>query len=380
VASLREWTRQQRRRAAMGCGAHGKIRDNQVFREYDFFMKMGRGATSQVHEAVSKKGQLPFAIKCVVREEAEAHGCDDLQKVKSTWGLLEHPNICRLYATFQDHVLHYFVMEMCGGGTLFQLLEDEVVLEEDQAANYGRQMSSALAYLHGKEICHRDVKPESWLMSDKTPDARPMLINFTLAELCLSENNMTQPCGTLHYLAPEVLRGNYGKRADVWSLGVILFLALYASYPFDGESVQQVMSSILTSEPAWCDSCQSLSNDASDLLRKLLTKEPDQRISASLALEHSFLRGKAQAKASPPSVTAAVDRQSKILSQQMQLPGSDRPGKAGPRRSFMVTSALVQEMRSCPPARTMLAKPFEEEEEEEEQEGWNHPFAVVPNG
>merc|ERR1719450_1863596 len=106
-------------------------------------------------------------------------------------------------------------------------------------------MVSAVAHLHDRGLCHRDLKPESWLMSDNAPDARVKLINFGLAEPCKEDTDLTQPCGTLHYLAPEVLRGSYGKASDNWTLGVVLFLALYAAYPFDGESCPSVMQSIL---------------------------------------------------------------------------------------------------------------------------------------
>lgn len=337
----------------MGCGRSREdpayLEGLLIFRKYDFVMCRGRGATSQVHEAIDKESGQSFAIKCVVKKEAEALGRFNLgREAEKRWGVLEHPNICRLHATYEDLDLEYLVMELCDGGTLFERLEEAIVLEETEAARLGLQMTHAVAHLHDKSICHRDLKPESWLMADNSLDARVKLINFGLAEHCNGDFELTQPCGTLHYLAPEVLRGRYGKPADTWTLGVVLFLALYAAYPFDGESCTSVMQSILGSEPDWSDSCYALSAEARDLLHKLLAKDPYARMTASQAINHKWFSSKPRqslAGGSTDRKSQAILRKS-LMHQISHGPGSKASlgENLGPRRSQLVTSDLVRNL------------------------------------
>jgi len=312
----------------MGCPFSKKIVEVQesweVYRKYEFLCLLGKGSTSQVHEAQNKTTGEACAIKCVVTTEAEKAGRLHLGQVaQELWGMLEHPNVCKLLSMYQDQQLQYFVMELLNGSTLFGRLEEQIVLMEADAGRMGFQMFSALDYIHGKDICHRDPKPESWLLSDNTPQAKVKLIDFGLAEVC-REGGLTEPCGTLHYLAPEVLRGSYGKAADVWTLGVVLFLALYADYPFDGESAPAVMQSILSIEPDWSDSCFALSPDARNLLHKLLVKDEAGRPTSAAVVQHGWFRARQRY-----SVLNPGDRQS-ILQ-----------GRRGPRHSLLVTGQMV---------------------------------------
>lgn len=173
------------------------------------------------------------------------------------------------------------------GSTLFERLEDAMFLTELECARIAQQMFSAVLHMHRREICHRDLKLENWrLMGDESAPC-VKLVNFAVSEFC-REAVLTRPCGTLHYLAPEVLRARYGKAADVWTLGVVIFLSLYAAYPFDGDSCLAVMQGILSSEPKWSECCNSLSPEAGELLRRLLSKDPHRRICAKEALAHEW--------------------------------------------------------------------------------------------
>jgi len=276
----------------MGCqnsGARSPQDNVEVFIKYDFVAKLGTGASSQVHEAALRSTGESVAVKCVVKEEASKRGDRNLHHEATLMKMLRHENICRIQEIFEDTLVFYFVMELCRGGKLFDRLEVDIVLEEDDATRIGREMASAVSHVHERGIVHRDMKPENWLLSGTTPEGTIKLINFSLAELCDAETTLTQPCGTLHYVAPEVLRGGYGQPTDMWTVGVVIFLMLYASYPFDGESCSTVMRSILGSEPDWSDSCYALSTLAKDFLKQCLTKDPSSRITADKALRHGWL-------------------------------------------------------------------------------------------
>jgi len=169
------------------------------------------------------------------------------------------------------------------------------------------------------------------MMSDNSREAHVKLIDFGLAARCKTDT-LTHACGTLHYLAPEVLRGEYGKAADVWTLGVVLFLSMYADYPFDGESATSVMQSILTAQPEWSDSCYALSPESLALLKKTLHKEKHLRLTATAALQHSWFG--ARSRYSVPSVNAAEDAKLK----------KKHSARGGPRHSAMVDEQLMRRL------------------------------------
>jgi len=264
-----------------------------VFLKYDIETpKLGTGGHSQIFEASNRATKETCAIKCVVCENANDRPRKELAKEIAIMRKFEHENVCRLFETFEDESIYYLVIELCMGGPLFDHLEADIVVEEDQAARLVNDMVSAVTHIHAKDIIHRDLKPENFLLSECSLESKVKLINFQTAESCTKEETLTKPCGTLHYVAPEVLRGRYGRAADMWSLGIVTFLMVYAAYPFDGSSTSGIMKAILTGNPDWTDSCYALSNVAMDFLKQVLTKNPKVRLTAAEALEHNWLTRK----------------------------------------------------------------------------------------
>lgn len=271
---------------------HDPFENFQVFKKYTFNgVKLGVGATSQVHEVTRTGYDGTYAVKIIVKDEAEISGRSqkDLQQEVATMSRLKHLNICKFYEMFEDSDLMYWVFENCEGGSLFEKLEVEAVLEEPVAKPMAKDMFSAVTYLHQSGYVHRDLRPENWMLSDFSDDAKLKLTHFRLTVTHADSAYLTQPCGTLHYVAPEVLRGSYGRPSDVWTIGVLLFLMVYGSYPFDGDSSQVVLAKILGEEADWSNSCYALSADAKDILKRLLTKDPAQRISLTEAYKHRWL-------------------------------------------------------------------------------------------
>jgi len=280
----------------MGAVVHTGVSDAfegyEIFKKYSFSgIKLGAGTTSQVHEAMGISSGTTFAVKIIVKEEAQLVGKskDLLHKEANIMRQLRHPNICQFHELFEDKDLIYFVFELCDGGTLFDKLEYDLILEENVAKKFLKGMLRAVAHLHDKGYIHRDLRPENWMLSDWSDKAEIKLANCGMCVECQSDTRLSQPCGTLHYVAPEVLRGDYGRPSDVWTIGVVLFLILYGSYPFDGDSAREVMTVILISEPAWGDSCQQLSSEVKNLLKGLLDKEPSRRLPIEVALRHPWV-------------------------------------------------------------------------------------------
>lgn len=207
-------------------------------------------------------------------------------------------------------------------GKLFDRLEADIVLEEEEAARIAGEMVSAAAYIHDRHVVHRDMKPENWLITESSSgQGHVKLVNFGTARRCKSWDFLTEPCGTLHYVAPEVLRGSYSHPIDMWTLGVVIFLTIYATYPFDGESCSEVIKSILGQDPDWSDSCYALSPVALDFLKQALTKDPANRITPSLALNHAWIASAYQG--------AAVDKSHSTGGGMKTRPSLRLSGKSG---------------------------------------------------
>ncbi len=206
---------------------------------------------------------------------------------------LDHPNIYKLYETWETDRIWFLSTEYCKGGELFYFIvkQESKHLSEGEAALIMRQGFSALKYLHDNNICHRDIKPENFLLyKDKKPD-NIKLIDFGLAKK-LSENEiMSNPNGTAYYIAPEVLKGEYTVKCDVWSMGVVLYIMMCGRPPFKGKSNPEIISSVLKGEyhfdyPAF----ETASEEVKDFISKWLETDVDQRMSANEAYDHPWIQ------------------------------------------------------------------------------------------
>eukprot|EP00931_Biecheleriopsis_adriatica_P093302 TRINITY_DN67047_c0_g1_i1.p1 TRINITY_DN67047_c0_g1~~TRINITY_DN67047_c0_g1_i1.p1 ORF type:complete len:523 (+),score=139.81 TRINITY_DN67047_c0_g1_i1:28-1569(+) len=217
---------------------------------------------------------------------------------------LDHPNVVRLYETFRDARKIYLVMELCTGGELFDRIVDEAPsgFDEGLAAKYIRQMLSAICYLHANRFAHRDVKPENFLFHDPSPDSQLKIIDFGLACHYEVGEKMSTKAGTAYYVAPEVLKGSYDEKCDVWSAGVISFVLLCGYPPFAGDTDPEILKKVKTGNfefrsPEW----DGISQGAKNLITQMLTLDPSIRPSAEVVLQSPWLMFKGTPKATPLS-------------------------------------------------------------------------------
>ena len=151
-----------------------------------------------------------FAIKSVKRDSTEEY-IRSLEKEFRILKDVDHPNIIKFYETYQDQKYFHFVIELCQGGELFDMITKQGSLSESYAARIIRKVCSAIAHLHKKEICHRDLKPENIMFTDKSPESEIKLIDFGLSTYAIKNRIMRTKVGTPYYVAPEVLQGRYTK-------------------------------------------------------------------------------------------------------------------------------------------------------------------------
>jgi len=210
--------------------------------------------------------------------------------------IMDHPNIVKLYETFEDKVKVYLVMELCSGGELFDRIIDAGRFTEVHAAIVMQQMLRAIYYMHLNRLCHRDLKPENFLFVSKDDIEKNTLkvIDFGLAYEFSPGVDMKTKAGTPFYVAPQVLQGRYDQSSDLWSIGVILFVILCGYPPFYGETDKEVLMKVRTGSFTFNPGdWANVSEDAKNLVRALLKMSPSERLTAEQALNHEWVREKA---------------------------------------------------------------------------------------
>jgi len=185
-------------------------------------------------------------------------------------------------------------MELCRGGELFDAITESGCFSEAKAMEVIRQVASALDYLHSHNVAHRDLKPENILYFDEERTI-VKLMDFGLAKI-LDEDDITimTRCGTLHYVAPEVLSksGSYTHMVDMWSLGVVLYVLLCGYLPFYHDDRHFTAKLIRLGRYEYDpEEWEEISDEAKDLIDKLICLNVHERLEAKEVLEHPWMKG-----------------------------------------------------------------------------------------
>lgn len=252
--------------------------------------KLGEGGFGAVRKAKCLKTGFHFAVKSVVKKSISDVAA--FQKEFEIARSMDHPNIVKIYETFEDHRSIYLVMELCEGGELFDRICDLGHLTEPQAAVLVQQFCRALCYVHEQGVCHRDLKPENFIFVNKgAVDESPVkLIDFGLSARKQPDKPLTTPVGTAFYVAPEVLSQSYGFACDMWSVGVIMFCLLCGHPPFGGTDAEILRKVKAGNWQFKGEVWLHVSDDAKDLITKLLEMRPENRLTAEQALEHHWTK------------------------------------------------------------------------------------------
>ena len=157
--------------------------------------------------------------------------------------LVDHPHVLGLHDVYENDKELYLIMELAPGGELFDYLVSKGRLSLRESLRFMRQLIEAMAFCHNNCVCHRDLKPENLLL-DKQMNLK--IADFGMAGLQASGKLLATSCGSPHYAAPEVIRGQKydGRKADIWSCGVILYALLAGTLPFDAPQVHQVLTKV----------------------------------------------------------------------------------------------------------------------------------------
>nr|AIU98508.1 calcium-dependent protein kinase [Musa acuminata AAA Group] len=265
---------------------------------YELGQVLGRGEFGVTYLCTDKATGEHLACKSISKKKLRtAVDIEDVRReVEIMRHLPAHPNIVKLKDTYEDDGAVHLVMELCEGGELFDRIVARGHYTERAAAAVTRTIIEVIQVCHKHGVMHRDLKPENFLFGNKKENAPLKAIDFGLSVFFRPGDCFTEIVGSPYYMAPEVLKRNYGPEVDVWSAGVILYILLCGVPPFWAESEQGVAQAILRSvidfkrEP-W----PKVSDSAKDLVRHMLDPDPKQRFTAQQVIDHSWLQNATKA-------------------------------------------------------------------------------------
>ncbi|CAJ2504239.1 Uu.00g116330.m01.CDS01 [Anthostomella pinea] len=220
---------------------------------------------------------------------SERHMPLSIEREVAILKLIDHPHIVKLNDIWENRSEIYLVLEYMEGGDLFTYINEFGPLREFEMMHYFRQILSALEYVHSFNICHRDLKPENILMKE---NGEVKIADFGMAAIQQGPTHtLKTSCGSPHYAAPELVsRSRYqGDKVDIWSLGVILYAALCARLPFD-DPYGDVPRLLARAARGHYEVPAFISDDARDLIARMLTVEPRNRISIRKIWKHRLIR------------------------------------------------------------------------------------------
>ena len=209
---------------------------------------------------------------------------------------LRHPGIVQLLDVVDEkterHAQLHLILEFAAGGELYDRIEERGSYSEADAARTLRELCGALEFMHGRYVVHRDIKPENILYADRSEAAQVKLADFGLARELWPSDVSTTACGTPAYTAPEVIsrEGYAGGALDIWSVGVVLYVLLCGSPPFDADELPELFSQILSAEVRFPErQWEGVSDDARDIVRLMLQREPRRRPTAPELLARKWV-------------------------------------------------------------------------------------------
>eukprot|EP00586_Coscinodiscus_wailesii_P012894 CAMPEP_0172496342 /NCGR_PEP_ID=MMETSP1066-20121228/85579_1 /TAXON_ID=671091 /ORGANISM="Coscinodiscus wailesii, Strain CCMP2513" /LENGTH=383 /DNA_ID=CAMNT_0013268591 /DNA_START=98 /DNA_END=1249 /DNA_ORIENTATION=- len=253
---------------------------------------LGTGAFSTVREGKHKQSPNQiFAVKCVERakltDEDAAALIDEVNILKE----FDHPHIICLYDFFEESSNYYLVMERMTGGELFDRIVAKLYYNEKEARDTCKVLIDAVGYCHQHNVAHRDLKPENLLLSSEDNDYNIKLADFGFAKRVYIPNSLTTQCGTPGYVAPEILEGMpYDTKADMWSVGVILYILLGGYPPFIEKNQRDLFRKIRNGEYEFHEEYWgTVSDDAKELISSLLCVKPTKRLTAPEALKNKWI-------------------------------------------------------------------------------------------
>jgi len=268
------------------------IIEGDITQFYEVQKKIGEGAYGKIYKVRNKQSGDIRAMKQVTKSKIQDMG--KFQTEIKILSMLDHPNIVRLFEVIEDDKYYNLLEELCTGGELLTRAQKTELKEKDIARIF-YQIISGVAYIHGMGIAHRDLKLENILFSTENPMSPIKIIDFGFS-VFIDKNNeklkedkkdkdnentdpkkfgfkrLKSKVGTLYYISPEIIKGNYDEKCDIWACGVILYILLAGYPPFSGNTDKEVYNLITNlkydfDKERW----KNISKYAKELIKNMLT-------------------------------------------------------------------------------------------------------------
>uniref|UniRef100_A0A667X157 BR serine/threonine kinase 2 n=1 Tax=Myripristis murdjan TaxID=586833 RepID=A0A667X157_9TELE len=248
---------------------------------------LGKGQTGLVKLGVHCVTCQKVAIKIVNREKLSESVLMKVEREIAILKLIEHPHVLKLHDVYENKKYLYLVLEHVSGGELFDYLVKKGRLTPKEARKFFRQIISALDFCHSHSICHRDLKPENLLLDEKN---NIRIADFGMASLQVGDSLLETSCGSPHYACPEVIRGEKydGRKADVWSCGVILFALLVGALPFDDDNLRNLLEKV---KLGVFHMPHFIPPDCQNLLRGMIEVDASKRLTLEQIQKHTWYIG-----------------------------------------------------------------------------------------
>ncbi|XP_027367364.1 calcium-dependent protein kinase 20-like isoform X2 [Abrus precatorius] len=260
---------------------------------YSLGRKLGQGQFGTTFLCVQKGSNKEFACKSIAKRKLTTQ--EDVEDIRREIRIMHHmaghPNVIQIVGAFEDAVAVHLVMELCAGGELFDRIIQRGHYTERKAAELARLIVSVVEACHSLGVMHRDLKPENFLFVNHEEESAIKTIDFGLSVFFRPGETFTDVVGSPYYVAPEVLRKQYGPECDVWSAGVIIYILLSGVPPFWDETEQGIFEQVLKGELDFVsEPWPSISEGAKDLVRRMLVRDPKKRLTAHEVLCHPWVQ------------------------------------------------------------------------------------------
>lgn len=270
--------------------SHHSQKEEQYVGPYRLEKTLGKGQTGLVKLGVHCITGKKVAIKIVNREKLSESVLMKVEREIAIMKLIEHPHVLGLYDVYENKKYLYLVLEHVSGGELFDYLVKKGRLTPKEARRFFRQIISALDFCHSHNICHRDLKPENLLLDEKN---NIRVADFGMASLQVEGSMLETSCGSPHYACPEVIRGEKydGRKADVWSCGVILYALLVGALPFDDDNLRNLLEKV---KKGVFHIPHFVPPDCQNLLRGMIEVDPEKRLTLEEIHRHPWVTADVQ--------------------------------------------------------------------------------------
>lgn len=255
---------------------------------YDVGGPLTEGAQTDILRGIRRLDERHFAIKVV--EKSMSNGAEG-QQLRVLMEI-DHTGIIKLSDWFETEKTLYVVLEYATGGELFSRIQQQGAFSERDAAAAFRQLLEAVGHMHEKGIAHCNLKPENILYEDGTYN-QLKIAGFSCAQFVPANKKLFVQfgAGTPSYVAPEILKAaGFDTKADMWSLGVILYVMLAGVLPFGSRNMPEMRRNVVAGHYSFPEAMfGQISAEAQNLISALLTVDPALRLSWTQASDHPWM-------------------------------------------------------------------------------------------